>query len=183
MVQYSQETNHIAQAYNITPEKVILAFALAAGAPYADAYRIITRQKIGITAAQCETECKQLINNNPGIKILIHRIKNHQNPITLTKEKQKEIKEEEIKKEISEEAENEYKTRQGLIKKIINSVYSSSGKEEITGLTTLAKMQGFDKPDEQTEEEKRVYFLPWVSNCRSCALMKMYRDVINKKDG
>jgi hypothetical protein len=48
------------------------------------------------------------------------------------------------------------------------------GKDELQGLITVAKIQGFDRPDEHDDDEKRAYFLPWVSNCRACELMKAF---------
>lgn len=65
-------------------------------------------------------------------------------------------------------------TREGVLKQLISSVQATSGKDSISGIQTLAKMQGFDKPDEHENTEKRVYFLPWTSNCRTCELMKIY---------
>ena len=74
------------------------------------------------------------------------------------------------------------RTREGLVDAMVASVASTQGKDAVQGLTTLAKLQGFDKPTEETPDvEKRVYFLPWVSNCRACKLMEIFRQVQNKK--
>lgn len=180
MIDYTKDLLTISQGYNITPEEVILAFALAAGAPVSDSYRIIFRQPARSTQIENETLSNSLLTTKPGIKVLIARIKNHKNPTTNIKKVNEQIQEE--KEEfLSEEEENEFKTREGLIKKIINSAANTAGKEQLNALTTLAKMQGLDKPDETTEEEKRIYFLPWVSNCRSCVLMKLYKDVMKEQ--
>ncbi len=83
-----------------------------------------------------------------------------------------------IKKKISKEAVAEgadLRTRDGVLSELIYSVKATTGKDSVSGLQTLAKMQGFDKPDgENGTKDRRVYFLPWVSHCRSCALMKAY---------
>ena len=184
MVQFTADTEQIARAYNLEPQEVILSFALAAGAPQADAFRIITHQKATTTTEQAETTLQSILNNKPALKILINRIKNHQNPVTLKKVDREQIqnmKQDQEGNILSEEEKNEYKTRSGLIEKIINQVNITSGKEAISGLQTLAKMQGLDKPDEQTEEERRKYFLPWVSHCRSCKLMAIYKEILNAK--
>ena len=184
MVQYTADTEQIARAYNLEPQEVILSFALAAGAPQADAFRIIFKTPAKTTAQEIETIVNNMINNKPALKILINRIKNHQNPVTLKKADREQIqnmKQDQNGENMTEEEMNEYKTRSGLIEKIITQVNITSGKEAISGLQTLAKMQGLDKPDEQTEEERRKYFLPWVSHCRSCKLMAIYREIINAK--
>lgn len=184
MVQFTADTEQIARAYNITPEEVVLSFALAAGAPTADAFRIIFKIPAKTTAQEIETIVNNMINNKPALKILINRIKNHQNPVTLKKADREQIqnmKQDQNGENMTEEEKNEYKTRSGLIEKIITQVNITTGKEAISGLQTLAKMQGLDKPDEQTEEERRKYFLPWVSHCRSCKLMAIYKEILNAK--
>ena len=185
MVQFTADTEQIARAYNLEPQEVILSFALAAGAPQADAFKIITRQKATTTTEQAETTLQSILNNKPALKILINRIKNHQNPVTLKKVDRENLQNkktvQDLEDNLSEEEKNEYKTRSGLIEKIITQVNITSGKEAISGLQTLAKMQGLDKPDEQTEEERRKYFLPWVSHCRSCKLMTIYKEILNAK--
>ena len=185
LTNYTADTLQICKAYNMEPNQVILAFALAAGAPPADAYRVTHNIKAGTTAEECETLCNALITSRPGIKIIINRIKNKQNPATYHKQEQRtltardQIKE--IEESMSEEERDEFKTRSGLIEKIITQSTLTSGKDAISALQTLAKLQGFDKPDEDQQEEKRSYFLPWVSHCRSCALMKLYHKTINDK--
>lgn len=185
MVQYTADTEQIARAYNLQPQEVITAFALAAGAPPADTYRLIYHIPTKTTNNEIETTINALLTNKPSMKILINRIKNHQNPVTLKKEEQTNIQNQnrikEVNENISEEERDEYKTRTGLIDKIITQVNITSGKEAISGLQTLAKMQGLDKPEEQEQDERRKYFLPWVSHCRSCKLMTIYKEVLNTK--
>lgn len=74
-------------------------------------------------------------------------------------------------------------TREGIVKQLISATHQTSGKDSVSALQTLAKIQGLDKPqDDQTESEKRTYFLPWVSNCRNCELMKLYMKVQKEKN-
>lgn len=76
---------------------------------------------------------------------------------------------------------NDLTTRQGIIGELITATKQTKGKDAVSGLQTLAKLQGFDKPDEQSEqEERRRYFLPYVSNCRNCELMKLYQEIQEK---
>lgn len=185
MQQFTPDLLSVCKSYNIEPQDVILCFALAAGAPPSDAYRIIYKVKPGITTEQCATSCTNLVTQHPGMKILINRIKNKQNPATYSKQEQRELNArsqvKEIEANMTEEERNEYKTRSGIIEKIITQSSLVNGKDAISALQTLAKLQGFDHPDEISEEDKRVYFLPWVSNCRSCELMKEYKKIITEK--
>lgn len=191
MVQYTAETEQICRAYNLQPQEVILSFALASGAPSPDVYRLIYHVSSKTTNNELLGTVNALLTNKPSIKILIQRIKNHQNPVTLKKEQQQAITQNnntlynadgtrKTEEEIEEEK-NELQTREGIIKNLINSVSGISGKDKVSGLQTLAKLQGFDKPEETNEDEKRTYFLPWVSHCRTCQLMKLYKQVTEQE--
>lgn len=180
--EYTNETNSICRSYNLTANEVIFSFAVAAGAPVTDAYRIIFNQNSKVTNDQCTALAQSLLSSKTALKIIINRIKNHKNTLTLNKDLRREIETKEETEEEKEERRNEYKTRDGLITKIIDSVSLTSGKDQVTGLTTLAKMLGYDKPEELNENEKRIYFLPWISNCRSCKLMQLYTDLLKQRE-
>lgn len=76
---------------------------------------------------------------------------------------------------------NDLTTRQGVINELITATKQAKGKDAVGGLQTLAKLQGFDRPDERNDqEERRRYFLPYVSNCRNCELMKLYNEIQEK---
>ena len=190
MVQFTADTEQICRAYNLQPQEVILSFALASGAPSPDAYRLIYHVSSKTTNNELLGTVNALLTNKPSIKILIQRIKNHQNPVTLKKEQQIIIQQQpgalygdngqQLSEEEKEQLRNELQTREGLIKNLINSVSTISGKDKVSGLQTLAKLQGFDKPDETSEEDKRTYFLPWVSHCRTCQLMKIYKQITER---
>ena len=73
---------------------------------------------------------------------------------------------------------NDLTTREGIIGELITATKQTQGKDAVGALQTLAKLQGFDRPDERNEQkERRRYFLPYVSNCRNCELMKLYREI------
>ena len=173
MVNFSPDLLSICKSYNLEPNQVVLAFAVAAGAPVADAYIITHKCKPNTTQEQAQTLYNALLTSRPALKIIINRIKNKQNPATFTKQQKEQLTNAEHK-ELTQEQIDEFCTREGLTRKIINSVSGLTGKEAVQGLTTLAKLQGLDNPEQLEEEEKRRYFLPWVSHCRSCALMKVY---------
>lgn len=76
----------------------------------------------------------------------------------------------------------ELTTRSGILERLQAISRSLNGKDELSALQLLAKMQGLDRPDEHEDNsEKRVYFLPWVSSCRNCALMKIYMKMQNNE--
>ena len=178
MVQYSAELLQICKAYNLEAQDVILCFALASGAPAPDTYRIIYHIKPGISNEECETRCNSMLTQHPGMKIIINRIKNKQNPATFKKQQRDDLLQAEQQQQaITEGEKDELKTREGLIKKIIDNVLLSSGKDAISGLQTLAKLQGLDHPDEQPEDERRKYVLRWLSACRSCKLMQLFMEI------
>ncbi len=190
MVQFTADTEQICRAYNLQPQEVILSFALASGAPSPDAYRLIYHVSSKTTNNELQGTVNAILTNKPSIKILIQRIKNHQNPVTLKKEQQEAIRNntllgddgKPLTEEEKEEIRNELQTRDGIIKNLINSVSVISGKDKVSGLQTLAKLQGFDKPDESNEEDKRTYFLPWVSHCRTCKLMQLYKESVSDQE-
>lgn len=75
------------------------------------------------------------------------------------------------------------RTRDGVLERLVANTQTATGKDELQGLLAVAKMQGFDRPvDDTGKEEKRTFFLPWVSNCRTCALMKAYQEVQKKNE-
>jgi len=181
MVQFSSDILSICKAYNVEVNDVILCFALASGAPAADAYIITHKTKTGTTQEQARQYCDDLLKHRPGLKIIINRIKNKRDPATLKRQEQQLLEQE--NQNITEEEKNELRTRSGLISKIIDNVLLTSGKEAVSGLQTLAKLQGLDSPEDNEQEEKRRYFLPWVSHCRSCELMKTYIKARNDLQG
>lgn len=189
MVNFSPDLLSICKSYNLEPNQVILAFAVAAGAPIADAYIITHKCKPSTTQEQAQTLYNALLTSRPALKIIINRIKNKQNPATLKKQDSQTIFNQEyikqVEEQLTDEQKDEFRTRQGLIEKIITQSTLVSGKDAISALQTLAKLQGFDKPEDTETDEKRTYFLPWVSHCRTCQLMKAYikaqNDATNEK--
>ena len=73
--------------------------------------------------------------------------------------------------------EAELKTRSGLIKRFSRELSQVHGKDSVQGLIQLAKLEGYDKEDTRTEEEKRKYFLPWRTKCRGCKIMQLFREL------
>ena len=72
---------------------------------------------------------------------------------------------------------NDLTTRDGILSELINAVKSTTGKEAISGLQSLARIQGLDKPEEGEQPDPRRFFVAWKSDCRRCELMRLFRQV------
>ncbi len=178
MKDFSSYTERIARAYNLTPELVTMCHAIAAGMPKGDSYQSTHDLPKNITAENAETLAAQLLDNYPGAKILISKLKNNKAKNNLSNNKNEyTTQDESIAQDLTEEEKNEFCTKNGLVRKIVTSLKSTQGKDRVTALVTLAKLQGLDKIEENEGEEMRRYFLPWVSICRNCELMKIYKEV------
>ena len=169
-MEYSENTKQLAQRYNLTCKDVMFCRLIAAAADAGDAFAAIyfNSQTGRKTNAQATSQATEFIRNNPGAKILINYFKSARQQ-RARKEAETELNERE-----QNERQNELSNRAGVLQRLKVVTSNLSGKEELQGLVTIAKMQGFDKPEEHETDEKRVYFLPWVSNCRACKLMDIY---------
>lgn len=164
-MEYTQETQIYMQKYNLSFKDVAFCYLVAAGCPSSDAYaaafqaRATTTQQRGQQAAEFQ-------RNNPGAALLINEIR------------RRAFKNEDYKSpEITEEEKEKYTTRAGIVEEMIKNVTSVGGKDRLTALQSLAKMQGLDKPDDKKEDEKRVFVLRWLSQCRTCKLLKLFQDL------
>lgn len=182
MFEYDTQIMRTAKNYNIQERDVIFAHLIAAGIQRADAYyTLYNRGKNNGKADRKkeDTNAAELISNNPGLKVLIHKIK-MQAPIN-TNNTQKEVKTLAAMEEESEEA-KELQTRQGLTKKLRQEIAEIHGKDSVQGLIQLAKLEGYDKEDNRQEEEKRRYFLPYRTKCRACNLLKLFKTIQDEKE-
>ena len=181
MFQYSTNIITTAKNYNLQERDVLFAHLIASGIQRADAFHALyqrgnQRRQTGSTT---DSDAAQHIADNPGIKILISKLKNRakiNTPGTLqevreaTSQKQEETEEERKKGE-------ELKTRSGLINALLREIQSVHGKDSVSGLISLAKLQGFDKEDTRQEDERRFFVLPSVGKCRSCKLMRILQEI------
>ena len=72
---------------------------------------------------------------------------------------------------------NDLNTRAGIVNQLIAAAKQTTGRDCVTALTSLAKIQGFDRPQERETEDLRRFFVAWKSDCRRCELMKLFRQV------
>lgn len=187
MYNYSSTLIRTAKNYNIQERDVIYAYLLAAGVDRADSFHAIyNRGQNNATNDRTTTEAAaaDYINNRPGLKVLIQKIKTQARINTNSTQREvQEITEEERRREEEESTKaKELRSKSGITKRIRQELDRVSGKEAVAGLMTLAKLEGFDKEDTRTEEERRKYFLPWRSKCRACAFMRVFR-ALQEDDG
>jgi len=164
-MEYTQETQNYMQKYNVPFNVVAFCFLQAAGLPAADAYAATQPGTRATTPAQRAQKAAELQRINPGAAMLTQEIR------------RKAFKKEEYNAPaISEEEREKYTTRQGIIEEMICNITSVGGKDRLTALQALAKLQGLDKPEEGKEDERRVFVLRWLSSCRSCKLMRLFME-------
>ena len=185
MYEFSKSLTITAKNYNLQERDIAFCYLVAAGVDRADAFHVIfqhgSKTEAHATHDTTDNEASKYINNHAGIKLLIQKIKARQ-PINTTNTQQ-EVRTAQREQD-NEEEENkkaaELKTREGLTKKLRFEISNTHGKDSVQGLIQLAKLEGYDKEDNRTEEEKRRYFLPYRSRCRGCKLMHFYRDLEDK---
>ena len=164
MMQLSQRNFELSKKYNVTEKQLFFAYLVAAGVQRGEAFfAIFSTRKISNENA--EIKAAELIALNPGIPLLIDELKHSRK-----------------KMENGGELENldRYRTKKGVLEELIKAADGLTGKDAVSALQTVAKLQGFDKPDEQEQEERRRYFLPYVSACRNCKLMEAFRAASDK---
>ena len=68
-------------------------------------------------------------------------------------------------------------SREGIIDALVTATRQTQGKDKISGLQSLAKLQGFDRPQDDEKPDLRRFFVAWKSDCRRCKLMELFREV------
>ena len=159
MMQLTQRNFELVKKYNVSEKQLFFAYLVAAGVQRAEAFFAIFSTK-KISNENADQKAAELTALNPGLPLLIDELK-HFNK----------------KRENGGEPENleRYRTKNGVLEELIRAANGLTGKDAVSALQTVAKLQGFDKPDEQEQEERRRYFLPYVSACRNCKLMEVFR--------
>lgn len=168
-MEYTQATQIYMQKYNVTFQDVLFCHALAAGADPGEAYKIIYHEKKKITPDQATASAREILKLNPGAALLIQEIKRKQFKQTAA-QTAASLQD----REITEEEKEKFTTRKGLIEEMIKDLPVIPGKDRVNILQSLAKIQGLDKPDEEAEEDRRIFVLRWLSHCRTCKLMREF---------
>lgn len=116
-------------------------------------------------------------SNEKSVKVLLSR--------WLSSPKAKEFRAE-VRAKITKVATvegNDLTTRDGLINELVTSVRETQGKDAVSGLQTLAKLQGFDKmADPRPEADRVMYVVPSIPRCRDCQLRKILNEIVTEQE-
>lgn len=177
---FSNKTQTTARKYNIEPRGVIFCQLMAAGADRAEAFFCIYHQGAkSLTYTQADQEAANLLLNNPGMKVLISKLKLQKpvNSIT-TPQIKREIEEEKQQQENNNnEKKNKFKSKDFIIECLSMEAEQATGKERAQILMNIADLQRMKQEETKEEEEKRRFYLPYISHCRSCKLVKLFKEL------
>ena len=189
---FSSSTEQAARLYNIEPREVIFCQAVAGGADRGDAYFAIFvrgNNKGLTTHNQLTTAADDLLRSKPGLRVLINRLKVNK-PLKADKEQRiQELTQVESNNDNEEENERQQdevmkkiSDKSFILSELYKSLGSLRGKERAAVLMQIADLQRMKQDDLKEDEEKRTFYLPFVSSCRSCKLMKLYKEVESLKE-
>lgn len=168
---YTKNLEVTAARFALNPRDVLFCQLVAAGAAKGDAYQVIYNHQQNHKQPEevADSKAGELIRNTPALSHLIRQFKNERNTKKITPQPTEE--------QPKQYDTTQYTTREGIVKKIMDATEGLSGKDELQGLLTLAKIQGLDRPEDTEKEDLRRFFVAFKSDCRRCALMKLYRSV------
>lgn len=174
---YTKNLEVLAARFALNPRDVLFCQLIAAGAAKGDAYTAIYNHQQNHKQPEevADSKAGELIRNTPALSHLIRQFKNERNAKKIAPPQQEE--------QPKQYDTTLYTTREGIVKKIMDATEGLSGKDELQGLLTLAKIQGLDRPEDTEKEDLRRFFVAFKSDCRRCALMKLYRTLQTPKDG
>ena len=168
-MELSPKFQAIATSYNLKKKHVFFALLIAAGASPDEAHFAIYATSDKGTNQKHQDEATEILRLNPGLSLAIEELKKQIQPAKT------------ITQHTEEELFSRFKTREGVISELIKAAADLNGKDAVQALQTVAKLQGFDRPEEASEDERRIFVLRWLSHCRSCKLMKIFEEEASKK--
>ena len=183
-MKYTEDTTRTAAAYNIEPRDVIFCQLIAAGADRGEAYFCIYDhggKPGGRTLEQARTKANEFFSLNPGAAVLVQRIKTRKPINTSDAKKQVQTAEEEQRQEQENDKEKEdlkkFSDKSYIIAQLAKEAKNQSGKERANILMQIADLQRMKQEETKQDEEKRLFYLPFVSSCRSCKLVQLLREL------
>jgi len=190
-MELTNSTQTTARKYNIDPREVIFARLLATGTDRAEAYYFLYhRGTRHLTADQANNKAQELLDNNPGLKILIQKIKSSKHLHTVNQEAKSTIQNEinNEKKKQEEEKENYLNSERGkkytdksyIIAELSLLAESATGKDKKDILMSIADLQRMKQDEIKADEERRKFYLPYISHCRTCKIMALFKEFQDK---
>lgn len=184
LMKYTEDTTRTAAAYNIEPRDVIFCQLIAAGADRGEAYFCIYDhggKPGGRTLEQARTKANEFFNLNPGAAVLVQRIKTKK-PINTTEAKNQADAARKGKESdfFNNEDLKKFTDKSFIIAQLAQEAKNQSGKERANILMQIADLQRMKQEETKQDEEKRTFYLPFVSVCRSCKLVQLLRELSQK---
>lgn len=179
---YTKDTIKTAATYNLDPRDVLFCQLIAAGADRGEAYFCIYDhggKPGGRTLEQARTKANEFFNLNPGAAVLVQRIKTRKPLNTSDAKKQAQTAEEENEQRQEQEQEEikKFSNKSYIIAQLAKEAKNQSGKERANILMQIADLQRMKQEETKQDEEKRLFYLPFVSSCRSCKLVKLFQEL------
>ena len=188
-MEYTNDTQTTARNYNLTPRDVLFCTLIAAGADRAEAYYTIYDhgQKRNAATAQTydqeRTKANEFFNLNPGAAVLVQRLKDRKKiNTTEAKNQTKTAEQEKYLLDLDNEELKKFGDKSYIIARLGLLSSQVSGKEQAQILMQIADLQRMKNEENKETEEKRRFYLPFVSHCRSCKLMQLFRDAAGAAD-
>ena len=180
-MKYTEDTTRTAAAYNIEPRDVVFCQLIAAGADRGEAYFCIYDhggKAGGRTLEQARTKANEFFSLNPGAAVLVQRIKTKK-PINTTEAKNQTdaARKDRESDFFNNEDLKKFTDKSYIIAQLAQEAKNQSGKERANILMQIADLQRMKQEETKQEEEQRRFYLPFVSACRSCKLVKLLREL------
>lgn len=176
---FSNKTQITARKYNVDPRTVLFAYLVAGGVDKVDAYFcLFVRGAKKPTREQINTDIADLIQNNPGLKILIQKIKLNKQVNKANDNEVKTAIQEQNNKDniINSEELNKYTDKTFIIAKLAQAAKNSTGKELAQILMNIADLQRMKQEETKSDDERRRFYLPYVSHCRTCKILQLFKE-------
>ena len=173
-MEYSTQTQVLMTKYNISFQDVMFCTLVSQATDLADSYHAIYNKSTGakLIRSRTEQQAKELLRVNPSFALCIQDLKINNKRI-----ERKAATNTQNTDEPTQEQRERYTTRRGIIDEMIKNISVLTGKDAAQALQTIAKIQGLDKPDEITEDERRIFVLRFLSHCQTCKLMRLYLEI------
>lgn len=182
---YTKETITTAKNYNLDERTVLFCQLVAAGADRGEAYHAIYDHGSKGMKATLETErtkANELIKLNPGAAVLITRLKERRQINSVQAKNQvKDAEQAEQVEGMSEEERKKFTDKNFIIASLAAEARNLTGKDKTAVLMQIADLQRMKNEENKQEEEQRRYYLPFISHCKTCKIVEIYKKIIQSK--
>jgi len=180
---YTINTIKVAKQYNLNERDVLFCQLIANGANKGEAYYVIyehgTKSKIK-TIEQANTAANEFLRLNKGATVLIQRLKN--NKKLLTDEAKNQVNATTQEEEENDERIKKFSDKSYIIGRLAVLSDQVGGKERAQILMQIADLQRMKQEENQVEEERRKFYLPYVSHCRTCKILEVFKELTEEKE-